>query len=110
MKKSIIITGSAVLFSVIFMFTIYLLGSCTKNSSSTGLKQSGQIVTTDNGAIDISDVPDDGRAHIIYRSEWQVIKCKIIHISNSYTTHVVWVETSCERCTGNGEIKTISSH
>ncbi|SRR5258706_8569142 len=108
MKKSIIITGSAILFTVFFMFAIYLLGSCTSKPISIEQTQLKELLPIDEGIISV--VPNDGREHIIYKSEWQVIKCKVIYIKNSYTTHIVWVETSCKRCTGNGEIKILSTH
>ncbi len=58
----------------------------------------------------IAGVPDDGQAHIIYKSNNDVVKCKIIHISNDYTTHIVWIESLPTGLNNGGSIRDLSTH
>lgn len=44
--------------------------------------------------VDVSKVPDDGRVHVIYTDSFGTkLKVKVIHIGDSYTSHVIWLET-----------------
>ena len=104
---------SLIAFAILFSFVYPFIKTSTlktdkqiNKTAQAGFVPSNDLVTEQA----ISEVPDDGVAHILYKSNWQVIKCKVIHVSNSYTSHVVWVESLPTTLNSGGEIKDLSTH
>lgn len=88
------LVGMTAIFSILIMLAI---GSCNKQKE---IDQRPVLAPTEEKlqSIDVSEIPADGQAHVVYTDPagFHVIKVKMIRINtdniSSYSTHIVWVE------------------